>query len=351
MEEKKVIFGKRLKSVREMRGLSMAELSKKMNGMVTPQAIYKYEAGKMMPSGQVLSAFCVALETIPDFLFRPFEVSMENIEFRKKAKMTVKEKNMIIGEVKDGIERYCAIEDALGLTSKFDIDFSHTVVDSEDKVCELAAQLRKEWELGLGGICGVVNLLESHGVKVQEIEAGEDFDGLSGFANGCPVIILNKNYTPERKRFTALHELGHIVMTFPEGATPRQKESYCHLFANEVLIPSEIFAKLVGGTIGWHIHLRQFVDIQMMYGVSIDALMYKAKRLNLIPESRYVTLMKRKNADPAFKREVERSRTANERPSRFESLVYKALSAGLISETKAAYYLNINKSGVEQNFA
>ena len=349
--EIKEVFGKRLKSAREMRGLSMADLAKKVAGVISPQAIYKYEAGKMMPSSSVLLAFCEALNVTPDFLFRPFEVSMDSIEFRKKAKMTVKEKNMIFGAVQDEIERYFAIEDVLGLETKFDIDFSDTIINSEQQVSELATRLRKEWNLGMGGICGLVNMMEEHGVKVMEIEASENFDGLSGIANDCPVIILNKSFMPERKRFTALHELGHLVMKFADGITPKQKESYCHLFANEVLIPTEAFVKMVGNMTGRHIHLRQFIDIQMMYGVSIDALMYKAKKLNLIPESRYISFRIKKNEDSAFKEEVETSRTANETPSRFESLVYKAYAAELISLDKAAYYLNIKPNEVVQDFA
>lgn len=349
--EIKEIFGKRLKSAREMRGLSMADLAQKVAGIISPQAIYKYEAGKMMPSPSVLSAFCETLNVTPGFLFRPYEVSMDSIEFRKKAKMTVKEKNMIFGAVQDEIERYFAIEDVLGLETKFDIDFSDTIVDCEQKVCKLATRLREEWNLGLGGICGLVNMMEEHGIKVLEIEASENFDGLSGMANDCPVIILNKGFVPERKRFTALHELGHLVMKFADGITPKQRESYCHLFANEVLVPTKVFVKMVGDMTGRHIHLRQFIDIQMMYGVSIDALMYKAKKQNLIPESRYIAFRIRKNEDSSFKEEVEASRTANETPSRFESLVYKAYAAGLISVAKAADYLNINTAEVVQDFA
>lgn len=334
-----------------MRGLSQAELAQRINGVVSPQAIYKYENGKMSPSGPVLKAFCEALEVTPDFLFRPFVVSLESIEFRKKAKMTVKERNSVMGEVQDKLERYFAIEEVLGLVSKFDIDFSDTLVDCEEVVVDLASRLRRQWELGLGGICGLVNLLEEHGVKVIEVEAGEEFDGLSGKANGCPFVILNKHFIPERKRFTAMHELGHLVMRFVDGITPKQKESYCHLFANEVLIPQEAFRKMVGDMTGRHIHLRQFVDIQMMYGVSIDALMYKAKKLGLIPESRYVAFRIRKNGDPAFKSEVETSRTQEETPTRFESLVYKAYASDLISKAKAADYLSVNEKELVRDFA
>ena len=92
-----------------------------------------------------------------------------------------------------------------------------SMADLARKIDELAAELRSEWNLGLGGICGLVSLLEEHGVKVMEIDADESFDGLSGTANGCPVIILNRNFVAERKRFTALHELGEYWRKSHDG--------------------------------------------------------------------------------------------------------------------------------------
>ena len=70
---------------------------------------------------------------------------------------------------------------------------------------------RDFWNIGSDGIINVIDLLEEHGIKVIEIDAPESFDGLSSMVNDLyPVIVLNKAFSSERKRFTALHELGHL---------------------------------------------------------------------------------------------------------------------------------------------
>ena len=346
--DSKDIFKLRLKSAREMNGLSMAALAAKMNGIVSPQAIYKYEAGKMWPDSTVLNALCDVLGVEPDYFYTPVTVSLEGISFRKKAKMTEREKKMIIGKIKDGIERYYEIEDICGIERKFTMNFHDTVVSSEEQVYELAARLRDEWELGKCGINNVIGLLENHNILVVETDASEDFDGLSGSADGSPVIVLNKNFSPERKRFTALHELGHILMKFSEDLTPKKIESLCHLFANEVLIPRESFREAVGDISSKPIHVDQFVNLQMLYGVSIDALMYKAMKLEMVPESRYVRFRKRKNSDSHFRQVIEQTRIKPESSDRFESLVYKAYAGELISLSKAATLLQIPECSVKQ---
>ena len=195
---------------------------------------------------------------------------------------------------------------------------------------------------------GNAALLEEHGILVVETDVSEDFDGLSGNADGSPVIVLNKNFTPERKRFTALHELGHILMKFSDRLTQKQIESLCHLFANEVLIPRNTFKDAVGDISSRPIHINQFVDIQMLYGVSIDALMYKAMKLEMIPQSRYVRYRQRKNKDARFKQIIDESRIGDEKSDRFESLVYKAYAGEIISLSKAASLLQIPESDIRQ---
>ena len=48
-----------------------------------------------------------------------------------------------------------------------------------------------------------------------EVEASDAFSGLNGtLENGTPVIVINKQMSTERKRFTALHELGHASVSY-----------------------------------------------------------------------------------------------------------------------------------------
>jgi Zn-dependent peptidase ImmA (M78 family) len=66
------------------------------------------------------------------------------------------------------------------------------------------------------------------------------FDRLATFADGkYPVIVVNANFSLERKRFTLLHELGHILMNLPQEKES-DIEKYCNSFAAELLLPMEI---------------------------------------------------------------------------------------------------------------
>ena len=72
MANNKEIFGQRLKSAREMKGLSMADLSRELSGLVTRQSICKYEAGIMLPDSAVLLRLARILDVKSDYFFRPF---------------------------------------------------------------------------------------------------------------------------------------------------------------------------------------------------------------------------------------------------------------------------------------
>ena len=50
------IFSQRLKQARVMKGFSLETLANSIDNLVSRQAIYKYEQGKMMPDSKVLIA-------------------------------------------------------------------------------------------------------------------------------------------------------------------------------------------------------------------------------------------------------------------------------------------------------
>lgn len=340
--DKKVIFGKRLKSAREMKGLSMANLVEKMADIVSKQAISKYEAGKMLPDSTVLIKLAEVLGVKVDYFFRPFTVSLSGIEFRKKAKMTEKARKSVEQQVMDHVERYLEIEDIIGVDYNVSPLRREKIIRSREDVIMLANEIRKDWGLGEDGITDVISLLENKGIKVIEFDAPNEFDGLSGTAGEDIVIVLNSNIRPtERKRFTALHELGHLIMNFDESVNEKTKEKLCHTFASEFLIPSKVFIDIIGDISKSTLNMIAFAEIQHNFGISIDALIKKADDEGLITGNRYKNYHIRKNTNPSFKQYVEKSRIENEQPHRFISLVYDAYSKSLISVSKAAALLNI----------
>lgn len=324
-----------------MRGLSMDALCERAGSVVSKQAISKYEAGKMMPDSTTLIALSDALSIGIDYFFRPITVSIENIEFRKKSKLKVKQIESIKEVVKDKLERYFEIEAIHDIPESRNIRFSNTTILDERDIYPMVAHIKKEWQLGKDGINNLIEELEENQIKVIEIDATESFDGLSGYVNGNkPVVVLNANFSSERKRFTALHELGHLLLSFDPSIAQKGVEAYCNLFASEMLISRETFIQKIGERRN-DISLSELIDLQIQYGISIDALMHKAHALNVITDSRYVTYFKKKNVAKDFKTAVEKSRTKEERSSRFTRLVFRALASEVISISKASALLEL----------
>ena len=62
------MIGNRIKLAREARGWSLRDLEGHIKGLVTAQAIGKYERNEMAPSSKVLLALAAALDVAPEFL-------------------------------------------------------------------------------------------------------------------------------------------------------------------------------------------------------------------------------------------------------------------------------------------
>jgi Zn-dependent peptidase ImmA (M78 family)/DNA-binding XRE family transcriptional regulator len=340
----KEIFGRRLKSARLMKRLTMDELSKLTNGEVSKPNISKYEAGKMMPSSKVHIALAKALGMDFEYFFRPVTVQItRQADYRKKSKLSKGDENAINEEVKDKAERYLEIEDTLGINMKFDYDLSDIVVSNRNDVKRIVARIRKDWNLGLGPLSNIIDLLESHGVRVIEIEAPDTFDGMCIFVNEEPVIVLNKHYTVERKRFTILHEFGHSVMRMSDDLSEKDREALCHYFAGEMLLSSEVLYQVFGTRIN-KVFLNEVGHLQTQFGISIDAIFHRLKDEHILNETLYSQFYKRKNKNPKLKAWAKTSTYLGEETSyRFSRMVYRALAENLISEEKANEILGTNE--------
>lgn len=331
------VFAQRLVNARKIRCMSQRELRDAVDGKISSSAIAKYEKGQMMPSSDVLIMLSKALNINLDYFFRPFTVDIDpsKFEFRKKSNMGNKKVESIKYLVCSEIEKYQEIESILNIATKFDLDYSNTLVEGESEARLLALRLRKDFNIGSDAIVSVVDLLESKGIKIIEIDHDRTFSGTCNKACGLPVIVVNKNMTSEHKRLTIFHELGHLLLHCIDGV---DKEKMCNVFANEMLIPSDKFKGVIGES-RHDISLFELRAIQREYGISVDALMTKAYQSNIITKNRYVSFYKKKNAIPVFKTDVELSVYPMERTNRFECLVYRALASEVITFSKAAALL------------
>ncbi len=346
----KQIVAKRIKSARMMAGFSLRELSEKLEGLVSYNAISKYEKALMMPDSKVLIQLANVMNVKPDYFFRPFTVEIEKIEFRKRRKLPVKEVNAIKEEVTDIISRYIELEAFLNLSSEFNNPIKDIIINNGDDVENAINILLEKWKIGFNALPNVIELLEDKEIKVIELDANLEFDGLSGWANGhIPVIVVNKNYSVERKRFTALHELGHLLLSFSENLDNKKIENLCHRFAGAILIPKETFLIELGDT-RKRISLPELIAVKETYGISIQAIMARARNLEIISLERYTSFRIWINQDDRRKEVGLGNFIGKEQSTRFMQLLYRATSEEIISMSKAANLSNQKLAAFRDEF-
>lgn len=340
------IFGRRLSQARQMKGLSMEGLGSLLTPAVTRQAINKYEKGQTMPDSGMLLALGSVLGVKPDYFFRPFTVEVDRVMFRKDSKFPEKKSIAIRERVREKLERYLEVEQLCGTQSGFTLPSVN--ISSGEDVTGFANKVRSILKLGIDGISNVIGVLEDNGIKIIEISEDEFFEGLSGYANdNIPVIVVNDNLAPERKRFVLLHELGHLLMKFQSNIKAKELENLCNIFASELLLPSSVLLSRIG--IKRHdISLAELSDIQKQYGISIDAVMEAMRRLDVITDRRYEGYLKKKRGFPDFRAVVEQSMAIPETTGRFVRMVYRALADEIISFSKAAALLNTSVETVKR---
>ncbi len=330
------MFGERLKSARKMAGLSMQTLSDKMDNVVTKQAISKYEKNLMKPDGRVLSALSKVMDVSPDYFFQAPEYQIKNIEFRKKSRLNVTDQNRIKELSKSFIERNEELNDLLQIRYEFQSPIKNRIASTLEDIDRIVGELRSQWKLGEWALPNVVELLENRGVRIFEVDAPEAFDGLSGWADAIPMIVINESLDNDlcRKRFTVLHEFAHLVLDFRVPEQPRLKEKLCHYFAGAFLMPYNVFIREFGAR-RKGVTLDELIRIKENFGISIQAIMARANVLGMISAQKFQQFNIWINKHGYRKNEPGQYCGA-EKTSRFQSLINRAVTEEIISMSKAA---------------
>lgn len=334
--------GKRIKSARVLAGLSLRDLSELLKGKISHTAISKYEKGQMMPGSTNLINLAKALGVSLDYLLRPHTVEISKIEFRKKGGLPQKKLNSIKEEIKDHIERYIELESFLNIQNLFENPIENIIINNPEEVEEVVEKLLLDWDLGFNALPNIIEMLEEKDIRVIEIEADPKFDGLAGWANReIPLMVINKNYGVERKRFTALHELGHLILNINPELEKKDIEKICHRFAGAMLVPRQTLFKELGIKRS-EISLNELIYIKETYGISIQAIMARARDLDIITKEHFIRFRIKVNQDQNLKYEREGlgAYQGIEHSARFKKLLFRAAAEELISMNKAASLAN-----------
>lgn len=334
----------RLKSARIINGLSLQGLADQLHELgysITKQALSKYEQGESSPNSEMIGLLCEILSVRPDYFANDITVEFGKLEFRKLSSYPAKERERLEEIVKDHVRRYLELEDILNLQISFKNPLEGFPITNYSSIDNAADKLREAWKLGENAIPNTIELLEEHGIKVLEIESDVKLDAFSTEINHSQqLVVLNTaklDSNLDRKRFTVLHELGHIVLDL-EQFDEKTREKYCHYFAGSLLFPkSRILAEL--GEKRSKLSFRELGVLKQYYGISMQAIVYRAKELQIINQSAFKQFYYMFNK-LGYRNNEPYPYSGFEKSDRFSQLLFRGLAEEAITMSKAAALKN-----------
>lgn len=298
-------FGRRLipaklRDARRALRLTQEELGKRTG--VTRQAISAFESGTKSPEPDTFAKLADVLSQPRSFFMcddLPVFGEFGPRFFRKTGPETIRKNDActVLGgwfvqsaRYLDDYVNYPAVDVPSATASASDGRYS------EDEIEEIASDCRKRWGLSVGPISNVLALMENKGIVTcrYEIE-GERIDAFSFWNGKRPFIFMaSEKEAGVRVRFDAAHELGHLILhrwIEPEEiADPKilkRIEAEADRFAGAFLLPKKSFPNEF-----YTARLDAFLDLKRRWGVSIQAMVYRCKDLELIDDSQFTNLYK-----------------------------------------------------------
>lgn len=327
-----------------MHGFSLQDLSDALQSHFTKQTLQRLETGEVKPDSETISLLSKALKLSPDYFFRETTLSLEDLTFRKLRKLPVREQEKVKAQTLDLLERYLELEDMLGIENKIPFKPKSYPVKDESDVEAAAIALRKRWKLGEDALSNIIEMLEENKFKVVLLKADKSFSGMSTVVdNHFGVIVLNdsKEIPVVRRRFSALHELGHLYLNLSSFDEKRTEKLCDHFAATMLLLPNKI--KDILGEKRRKIVMKELEIIAGQYGISLSAIAYHAFNLEIITASYHKFFMIMYNKYKTREKEFK-VYEGKENSDRFLQLLFRAVAEEIVSTSKAAS-LNNQKLG------
>ena len=279
------VNGERVKQARELIGLTQSELARKVG--ITQAMIAHVEGGFKQPSDDVLEAIAHAAQLPVSYFKRGAlpELPTGSLLFRAKA----------AGSRKKIQRSYRHAQITLEIAQELSKKVRTIPVRIPTKSYSLedaAVSTRKALGLGTAEpIPHLIRAVEKAGAIVLALPKDEITDAFAVWVGGLPVLAYAENPAGDRVRFTIAHELGHLVMhTLPSGG---DLERQAHQFAGELLLPKAAICRDFD-RLG--VSLSSIAQLKLRWGVSMQALIRRARDVEYVTERQYHYFMQQLSA-------------------------------------------------------
>ncbi|MEU7942377.1 XRE family transcriptional regulator [Microbispora bryophytorum] len=281
----------RMTQARRLAGLTKSALAAKIG--ITPAAVGQWEAGTTPPRRDHLQATADILD-VPITFFaigRPHARLDESAaHFRSLRSTRASQRAKAIAFVEQVWELAYALEKRVQLPPVDLPGFSDGEISRDDLPTdpqEAARELRRYWNLGHGPIAHLVRTMETRGLLVTLIPfAGADtpcVDAFSASRLSRPIVVLAPDRADDvyRHRFTAAHELGHLLLHSDTAPGDPLQEREANLFAAEFLTPRDAIREDLPSRLDF-VALDQ---VSKAWGVSVKSLVFRSRELGLLSDA------------------------------------------------------------------
>lgn len=333
-------IGRNLKRIRLLKNLSLEKAGNLLN--MSAPAVAKYEKGQIVPNSEKLIEFANAYSVkVLDLLKSYNTPEMKFNAFRKKQRLQGQNLELLKEIIQNKVADYLEVIELNEIKSS-NIKLKKYSCDIFEDAEDAADSFRKDYELSINQpISDLINILENLGIIIIQIDNSDerfsDFDGLSEIVNGIPIIVLLKDEDGARQRFTIAHELGHLVLNIKNEQLDEEK--MCNKFAGALLMPKNAVIKEFGNS-RFNISYYELTAFKREYKVSMAAIVYRLKELNIISEYlfRKINISFSSNG---FKKK-EPIQIEPEESYQFNKLVHKLEVDNIISLNRACELLGIS---------
>ncbi|WP_051451939.1 helix-turn-helix domain-containing protein [Actinospica robiniae] len=286
--------GSRLTLARQLAGLRKNELAARVDK--SPTAVAAFESNAKRPTASTVAQLALGLSVDPAFFaVRPEDVTVlkTTAHFRSLRSTSQLSRDQAIAYGQLAIDIAGTFERYVEFPEPDLPEYPVHVEDADGDGPEQAARLVREvWGLGEEPIAHLVRILENRGVLVvfSPVQTSS-VDAYSFVGPLRPVVVLNPlKHDYYRQRFDVAHELGHLVMHSDAEPGSRIVEEQANRFASELLMPAAGIRELLPTTMSgrpW----RTLGQLKEQWGVSMQALLYRARRLETLSDISYRNAM------------------------------------------------------------
>lgn len=296
---RKAFDGDQLRVARELKRMTQAALARAAGeagrAKLTAAAVSQFELGLAVPTTMTLAALATALEVDAEFLTTAAVDAEAELPafFRSLRATSAQERKRARHQVQFVHRLAQVLNDIVGLPARsLPCIPTDPYAEPRERAAaaeDAAAKVRKMLKLERGPVLDVIGCLEAHGVVCARLEFQEaKVDAFSVNFSDHPVAVLATDKAKwDRSRFDAAHELAHLVM-HEDAAGVAEAEKQADEFAAAFLMPASDIRAELPASADWR-HLKA---LKAEWGVSIAALLRRAKTLEVMSDGAYVSATK-----------------------------------------------------------